>query len=260
MEGDFYLEKMEGPSLYLAAIQLKPFQGKVIHQVSGNSTIGIERLEGQKIGEIFSWGKHLVFQFDTFALRVHFMLFGSFEATVEGNSVTGDYKKKNRTPRLVFTLENGHIEMYSCSVKYIEEKQAKLLYDFSVDVMSDAWDPEAALQKIRSFPEEEIADVLLDQDIFAGVGNIIKNEILFFSGVHPQALVKSVSEEKHRELIERAREFSFQFYEWRKVFLLRKNLVMYRKSACPNCGGKVIRKSTGKRARLSYYCERCQKL
>lgn len=259
MDDDSYLEKMEGPSLYLAAIQLRPFQGKVIRQVSGNSTIGIERLEGQNIREIFSWGKHLVFQFDTFALRVHFMLFGSFEATVEGNSVTGDYKKKNRTPRLAFVLENGHIEMYSCSVRYIEEKRAKALYDFSVDVMSKKWDPEAALKKISSFPDEEIADVLLDQDIFAGVGNIIKNEILFFSGVPPQAPVKSLSKEKRKELIVRARKFSFQFYEWRKVFLLRKSLVMYRKSACPHCGSKVTRKSTGKRARLSYYCEGCQK-
>jgi endonuclease VIII len=143
---------MEGPSLYLAARQLKPFKGQIINQVSGNSKIGIKRLKEEKIKDIFSWGKHLVFQFDSFALRIHFMLFGSFEATVEGKLVTGDYKKKARVPRLMFEMANGHIEMYSCSVKFLEEKKAKKTYDFSVDVMSAKWDPKAALKKVRSFP------------------------------------------------------------------------------------------------------------
>ena len=76
---------MEGPSLHLAAEQLQPFAGQRIERVSGNSRIGIERLAGQTVKEIFAWGKHLVFQFDMFALRVHFMLWGTFAATVEGN-------------------------------------------------------------------------------------------------------------------------------------------------------------------------------
>ena len=58
---------MEGPSLHLAAEQLQPFAGRRIQSVSGNSKIGIERLSGLKVNEIFAWGKHLVFQFDTFA-------------------------------------------------------------------------------------------------------------------------------------------------------------------------------------------------
>ena len=30
-----------------------------------------------------------------------------------------------------------------------------------------------------------VCDALLDQTVFAGVGNIIKNEVLFRTGVHP---------------------------------------------------------------------------
>ena len=251
---------MEGPSLYLAVRQLKPFVKQSITQVSGNSKIGIERLQAQKIKDIFSWGKHLVFQFDSFALRVHFMLFGSFEATVEGKSVTGDYKKNNRAPRLRLELPNGHIEMYSCSLKYVEEKHAKNTYDFTVDVMADEWDAKQALRKVLTCPNEQIADVLLDQTIFSGVGNIIKNEILFMARVHPETLVADVSPTKLKKLVQLARDFSFQFYEWRKEFVLRKNLIIYRKSVCPVCGGKITRRQTGKRKRWSFYCESCQKI
>jgi endonuclease VIII len=249
---------MEGPSLYLAAQQLKPFAKKKILKVSGNSKIGIDRLGGQTVKSIFSWGKHLVFQFDSFALRVHFMLFGSFEAEVEGASVTGDYKKKNRVPRLKFEFPNGNIEMYSCSLKYLEEKNAKKTYDFSVDVLSDAWDEKQAMQTVLDHPKEQIGDVLLDQAIFAGVGNIIRNEILFMEGIHPEQCVQDIPKPKLKKLIQLARSFSFQFYEWRKQFVLRKNLVLYGRGVCPTCGTKVTRKHTGKRNRRSFYCERCQ--
>ncbi len=35
---------MEGPSLYLVARQLRPFRGKTVSSVSGNTTIGKERI------------------------------------------------------------------------------------------------------------------------------------------------------------------------------------------------------------------------
>jgi hypothetical protein len=50
---------VEGPSLYLAAEQLRPFAGRRIQAVGGNSKIGIERLARQTVRNIFSWGgKH----------------------------------------------------------------------------------------------------------------------------------------------------------------------------------------------------------
>lgn len=249
---------MEGPSLYLAAEQLAPFVGKKIEIVEGNTKIGKERLHNQKIVSIFSWGKHLVFQFETFALRVHFMLFGSFEATVKGKKVTGDYPKKNREPRLALTLKNGSIEMYSCSLKFIESSDAKKLYDFSIDTMSEVWDEKKALQNVLKYKESEIADVLLDQNIFAGVGNIIKNEVLFIEKISPETLVNHLSSKKLKQLIKKIRDFVFQFYEWRKAFVLRKHFQIYKKRVCYCCQNKVLRIKTGKRQRISYVCSYCQ--
>lgn len=249
---------MEGPSLYLAAEQLAPFVNRKIEKVSGNTKIGKERLQNEKVLAIFSWGKHLVFQFKSFAMRVHFMLFGSFQAEVNGKMVTGDYPKKNREPRLALQFKNGSIEMYSCSLKFIESDDARSQYDFTLDTMSDAWDEKKALKQVLAYPDSEIGDILLDQKIFAGVGNIIKNEVLFIEKLSPQTLAKTISQKKMKSLIKTIRSFVFQFYEWRKAFVLRKHYQIYKKHVCPNCQLKIQRIKTGMRSRMSYFCKQCQ--
>jgi endonuclease-8 len=250
---------MEGPSIHLAAEQLRPFVGRRVTIVAGNSRIGIERLRRQTVRDIFPWGKHLVFQFDRFALRVHFMLWGTFAATVNGRSVTGDYRRGS-TPRLALTFANGETTIWAASLKFIEEACAKSTYDFTVDVLSDTWDPEAALVKMRQFPRVEIADVLLDQRIFAGVGNIIKNEVLFRTRTSPFRRVGDLSDARLEAIVADARTFSFRFLELRRAFALRKHLEIYGRSLCPACGGPVRRKVHGERGRRSFFCQRCQRV
>jgi len=248
---------MEGPSIHLAAEQLQPFVGRRISRIGGNSHAGIERLRQKRVRAIFAWGKHLVFQCDAFALRVHFLLWGTFAATVKGASVTGDHRRTS-APRLVMGFTNGEITFWSCSLKFIEDADARREYDFAADVLSETWDPETALEKVRRRPEEEIADVLLDQTIFAGVGNIIKNEVLFRTRTSPSARVGQLSGVRLKALIAEARTFSFRFLELRRVFALRKNLEIYGRSTCPSCHRPVRRRVHGIRRRRSFYCPACQ--
>ena len=124
--------------------------------------------------------------------------------------------------------------------------------------MADEWDARAALAKVRTFPRAEIADVLLDQAIFAGVGNIIKNEVLFRTRVSPFARVRDISDRKLKAIVADARTFSFRFLELRRIFALRKNLEVYGKSICPRCGGAIERRVHGQRARRSFSCAKCQ--
>jgi len=248
---------MEGPSIHLAAEQLRPFVGRRILAVTGNSRIGIERLAHRPVREIFAWGKHLVFQFDRFALRIHFMLWGTFAATINNRSVTGDYRR-NGPPRLVMNFAHGEITLWSASLRLMETPRARDEYDFSADILSDTWNPAAAFRKARAFPRDEISDVLLDQSIFAGVGNIIKNEVLFRTRTSPFAKVRSLSDRKLKAIVRDARVFSLRFLELRKAFALRKNLDIYSRSTCPTCGHKVYRRIHGERRRRTYFCARCQ--
>ena len=68
-----------------------------------------------------------------------------------------------------------------------------------------------------------MCDALLDQDVFAGVGNIIKNEVLYRIGVHPATTIGALPPRKLGEMIKQARLYSFDFLEWKKQYVLRQH-------------------------------------
>jgi len=162
-------------------------------------------------------------------------------------------------PRLGLGFANGELNFYTCSVKFIEEPLDDV-YDWRADVMADPWDPALARKKLRAAPDMLACDALLDQDIFAGVGNIIKNEVLFRIRVHPLSPVGALPPAKLRALVEQAREYSFDFYEWKKAFVLKKHWLAHTRTICPRCAIPFSRGHLGKTRRRSFFCENCQQL
>jgi endonuclease-8 len=242
----------EGPSIVIAREEMLPAIGKKVLAVGGNSREPVADLKGQTLNEIGMWGKHLLFFFSKSTMKIHFLLWGSYSV----NEI-----KENRNIRLSMKFSGKPVTtiyFYASSIKFLEG-DVDLLYDWSADVMSVAWDSEKAFQKIISEPREMVCDVLMDQNIFSGVGNIIKNEVLFMMRLHPERLIESLKESQIRELIEMTHAYTWQFYEWKKKFELKKHWLIMRKKICPNCGGPVTREETGKRNRLSHYCPHCQK-
>lgn len=59
----------------------------------------------------------------------------------------------------------------------------------SLDVCSRSFSFSRSEEAVRSQRSRMLCDVLLDQAIMPGVGNIIKNEALFDSGLHPAVKV-----------------------------------------------------------------------
>ena len=239
----------EGPSIVILKDACHLFKGKKIIAVEGNTKIGKERLTGKKIKDFKSWGKHFLICFEDFTLKVHFLLFGSYRIN----------EKRDRAPRLHLQFKNGELNLYACSVKYIEEDLDEI-YDWSADVMNENWNPSKALKKIRSREQMFACDALLNQDIFAGVGNIIKNEVLFRIRVHPLSITKLLPLKKQRELVAEARNYSFDFLQWKKKFELRKHWLAHTKKTCPRCNIPFIKKHLGRTNRRSFYCENCQLL
>ena len=124
--------------------------------------------------------------------------------------------------------------------------------------MNEAWDPKYAKQKLRSDPAMLVCDALLDQHIFAGVGNIIKNEVLFRIHVHPLSLVGKLPVKKMNELIKEARNYSFEFLEWKKQYVLKKHWLAHTKKICPRDQLPFHKAHLGRTHRRSFYCEACQ--
>lgn len=241
----------EGPSIVILKEQAAAFEGRRIERVSGNTTIEKERLVGHQVEALRSWGKHFLVEMDVdFSLRVHFMLFGSYRI---------DERKSWTTPRLSLQFDDGELNLYACSVRFIEVP-LDLLYDWKADVMSDAWDPKLALSRLRARPDLLVCDALLDQDIFAGVGNIIKNEVLYRIRVHPLSTIGSLPAPKLRELVKEARQYSFDFFEWKKRFVLKKHWLAHTKRTCVRCKVPLMKAHLGTTHRRSFWCVKCQVL
>ena len=239
----------EGPTIIILKEEVQSFIGKKIIKVDGNSKLDIQRLSGKKIIDFKSWGKHFLICFNGFTVRIHFMLFGSYKINEQKESV----------PRLRLIFARGEINFYACSLKFIEEDLDEV-YDWTSDVMSDSWDPKAAKQKLKEIPNAMVCDTLLNQNIFTGVGNIIKNEVLFRTRIHPESLIGNIPQKKLNELIKEARNYSFDFLKWKKEFILKKHWLAHTKTICPRCNIPFIKKYCGKTKRRSFFCTNCQVL
>jgi endonuclease VIII len=101
---------------------------------------------------------------------------------------------------------------------------------------------------------------LLDQNIFSGVGNIIKNEVLFRIKVHPLSLVSKLPAAKLNALVREASAYSFDFLKWKKEFVLKKHWLAHTKKICPRDKEPLEKKHLGKTKRRSFYCNKCQYL
>lgn len=241
----------EGPSIVILREEAARFAGRRVMRVSGNSSQDIGRMRGRTVRAVRSWGKHFLLVFDGFSLRVHFLLFGSYRINEE----------KDAPPRLALGFSKGEaLNFYACSVRFIEG-DPDAAYDWSADVMGEAWDAAAARRKLRAMPDVLAADALLDQAVFSGVGNIIKNEVLHRIRVHPESRVGALPPRKLAQLVEQAREYSFDFYRWKKAFVLKKHYQVHTRTVCPRDGSRLAyRKHLGRAQRRAFWCGTCQRL
>lgn len=88
----------------------------------------------------------------------------------------------------VFFLNPSSIRrLYSC--RLTEDCEQKVRATESLDICSSRFRFSRSEEAVRSQSSRMLCDVLLDQAVMPGVGNIIKNEALFDSGLHPAVKV-----------------------------------------------------------------------
>jgi len=240
----------EGPSIVILKEAVQEFKGQKILSTTGNSKQDILRLVGEKILDFKSWGKHFLICFKSFTIRIHFMLFGSYSV---------NEKSPTKAVRLGLHFKNGDLYFYACSVQFIEV-DLNDVYDWTSDVMNDTWNAAKAKRKLKQLPQMMVCDALLDQHIFAGVGNIIKNEVCYRIRVHPESLIGALPSKQLNELVKEARNYSFDFLEWKKNYVLRKHWLAHTKKTCKRCNLPLIKKYAGKTKRRTFFCTNCQVL
>lgn len=241
----------EGPTILLMKDDLLKFEGKKVTDAKGSILSDKNMVIGKTLKQVKTFGKLTFLVFEKFSFRIHLLMYGSYSL----------FEKKHLkdTLRLALLFKNEEIYFYTCSVKIIHNEDLNKI-DWEADIMSDDWNPVKAIGKMRQNPEMLICDALMDQDIFSGVGNIIKNEALFRAEIHPESKIKILTDNHLHKIILESRNYSFDFLTWKRTDELRKHFQVYHKEICPKCGEKIIRKDTGKGKRTSFFCTNDQLL
>ncbi len=234
-------------------------------------------LAGQFVESVESRGKWLLIHFSGGGtLATHLLMSGSWHIYRHGER----WQQPRGNMRIV--IENSEFVAVGFRVPVARMHTAlSLARDAKIprpilDVLSPKFDAGAAARRMLAHNNEEIADVLLRQEVLAGVGNVFKSEICFVAGVNPFRNVSSLSEEQVDLLIAAAQKLvaanvledsgdQIVTYGGRKRRTTHESdpgasLWVYGRKGepCRRCGEAIRRRLQGRDARVTFWCPRCQ--
>ena len=234
-------------------------------------------LVGQLVDRVESRGKWLLIHFSGGAtLATHMLMSGSWHIYRHGER----WQKPRYDMRIV--IENSDYIAVGFTVPVAEMHTPETLARHSkipapsIDVLNNAFDPAAVVRRILAHGDETIADVLLNQSVLAGVGNVFKSEICFVTGIHPWCKVAALAPGKVEALIAAAQKLvgvnvlvdsgdTIVTYGGRQRRTTHESdpgasLWVYGRAGepCRRCGEPVRRRIQGTDARVTFWCPRCQ--
>ena len=234
-------------------------------------------MTGRTVESVVSRGKWLLIHFSGGAtLATHMLMSGSWHIYRPGEP----WMKPFRNMRIV--LENSSYAAVGFKIPVAEMHTAaslarqKRIPAAECDVLSPAFDAAGVLLRLLARPGETIADVLLDQSVMAGVGNVFKSEICFVTGLHPYCPVAALTAGQAGAVIAAARKLveanvledsgdRIVTYRGRQRRTTHasdpaESLWVYGRAGqpCRRCGEPIRRRIQGKDARVTFWCPRCQ--
>lgn len=238
----------EGPSLLHLKDKLLPFKNKVVKKAGGYGKMSTDWITGKKLLDIQTWGKHLFFIFTNGAVNIHLGLFGEI--------MVDERKKVNRSFYLEFA--SGEINGYVVRAKK-EDKDLAETYDWRTDILSKKYETSYVKKLLKENGKKYIEEVLMDQQIFTGVGNIIRNEALYRAGIHPLSIVAKIPAAKITKLINEVLAYAKIFYKNLDKKGLNKDFTVYKQKYAED-GSEVTMQVLKKSKRKVYFSEHKQKL
>jgi endonuclease VIII len=245
----------EGDTIHRLADQLGPVLAG--HAVERVTTQGIDRdLAGTTITAVTAVGKHLIIDLDDATrIRTHLGMYGRVRAyrRPDGDALVARMSPGNAS--LVLVTDDAVCLWSRAKTIEIAARRApmrdQVLAALGPDILGDAFDPEVAADRAAADPARRIIDVLLDQHVVAGIGNIWKSESLFDCGVDPHARTADVDRSNLVALYASARRL-MQARTDRRVYGRTRQ-------PCPQCATPIVCESLGDPPRWTWSCPRCQR-
>ena len=213
-------------------------------------------LTGEHVDEVLSRGKHLFIRVGAASIHSHLKMDGSW--------VIGSFRGPQHRIRIVLGTADTVAFGIDLGVLEVLERAADqdAVAHLGPDLLGPDWDPQLARQNLMAEPDRELADVLLDQRVMAGVGNVYANELCFVLGKRPDSPVGEVPDPLR--VVQRARDMLW-LNRNRANRIITGNtrrgqqFWVYGRSAepCRRCRTPIRRDDSGDRIR--YWCPNCQR-
>lgn len=232
----------------------------------GRFAAGARKLNGLRLLDIEAYGKHLFFRFERRRnLHVHLGLYGKFRRQkAPMPEPRGQVRLRASGASRGFDLN----EPSACEL--LSEADCARIFDrLGQDPLRSDADPMRVRERL-SRSRAEIGRLMLDQSVFAGVGNIYRAEALHIEKIHPERPANLIDDTEFESLwstLVRLLRIGVRFNRiitanvedvGRPYARMRRDerLRIYGKAECLSCGGLVRTWTQG--ARSIYACERCQ--
>lgn len=236
----------EGPTIVVFKKRLEKFKGKKVTESGGYNNPFADEISGKKLVSIETYGKYLLLDFKDFIITVHFGLFGSF--------LVDDSKKVNASFSLFFDEE--FINFYVVRIKKLENRDS---FDPEINVFSETYQPKKTQALLlEKYSKQKVGDILLNQDVFPGLGNIIRNEVLFLAKIHPESIVENIPSKKVKELLKIIQNFSQASVDLIEQKIWKSSSSVYKKKEWKT--KEVLEYVSPKIKRKTYVVEAVQKL
>jgi endonuclease-8 len=272
----------EGDTLYRAARALgHVLEGKVVTRFETAlaplaSMDDDKPLAGRTVEKVESRGKWLLIHFSgDLILVTHMRMSGSWHIYRVGER----WHHSRSEMRVV--IATADMEAVAFNVPVAKLYTARTLERNSTipklgpDLLGAEFAADEAKARLLAEGEEEIANVLLNQRVMAGLGNVYKSEVLFACGVHPFRRVSTLTRAEVECILERARRFleanvkdggdggMVTYTGLRRTTRATDpgaRLWVYRRQSkeCRRCGTAILMRRQGPGARSTYWCPECQ--
>lgn len=232
-------------------------------------------IAGRTIQNVAAAGKHLLMHFSgALTLRTHMRMNGSWHIYRAGERwqlPRHAMRIRIDTADWVAVAFNVHVAEF---VRQDALARHRPLATLGPDLLGD-FDAARALALVRAHPARPVHEVLLDQRVMAGIGNVYKSELLFLSQVHPDARASALSDERWLRMMELAQKLlranvsetsgqGIETFRGLRQTTGRLNpedrLWVYSRGGrpCRRCGTPIASRKDGDEGRVTYWCPRCQ--
>ncbi len=249
----------EGDTLFNTALTLRPaLIGESLTAVSIRSR-GMYRLRvGDTVRSVEAVGKFLEIVVERgLALRTHLHMTGVWHLYEQGER----WRRPRHLARAVLETESHVAVCFAAPTVEVGPAADDRLAHLGPDLCHADIDLDAVLERVAgSDPSTEIAEVLLDQRLAAGIGNVYKNEVLWACEVSPFRPLADVDESMRRRLYETAaKQLQANLGRWKRQ-THPKGLAVYNRAGqgCYRCLGRIRTIEHGEIGRRTWWCANCQ--